>query len=149
MQRVKVIFIFTIFSNFHFPALRREEKYYFYPCGRSLKPNIQYYPPTSTVHPIPTLLISQTLKLALLFNYRKTFHIVVIFSSFRRYKNKAMPTYTLLRSVWGLPTVACHRLTPFPSETRSTSTLEFFLRKTKTSIVALEIYILVCYLKLY
>ncbi|WP_278184144.1 hypothetical protein, partial [Klebsiella pneumoniae] len=64
-------------------------------------------------------------------------------------KNKAMPTYTLLRSVWGLPTVACRRLTPFPSETRSTSTPEFFLRKTKTSIVALEIYILVCYLKLY
>ncbi|MCV9880634.1 hypothetical protein, partial [Brenneria izbisi] len=43
----------------------------------------------------------------------------------------------------GLPTVACRRLTPFPSETRSTSTPEFFLRKTKTSIVALEIYILV------
>ncbi|MBX9351041.1 hypothetical protein, partial [Serratia marcescens] len=88
-------------------------------------------------------------KLELLFNYRKTLNIVVIFSSVRRYKNKAMPTYTLLRSVWGLPTVACRRLTPFPSETRSTSTPEFFLRKTKTSIVALEIYILVCYLKLY
>lgn len=60
-----------------------------------------------------------------------------------------MPTYTLLRSVWGLPTVACRRLTPFPSETRSTSAPEFFLRKTKTSIVALEIYFLVLYLNLY
>ena len=49
-----------------------------------------------------------------------------------------MPTYTLLRSVWGLPTVACRRLTPFPSETRSTSTPEFFLRKTKTSLVIFE-----------
>ncbi|WP_323129478.1 hypothetical protein, partial [Klebsiella pneumoniae] len=73
-----------------------------------------------------------------LFKYRKTLNIVVIFSSFRRYKNKAMPTYTLLRSVWGLPTVACRRL-----KARSTSTPEFFLRKTKTGIVALEIYILV------
>ncbi|EPL2958618.1 hypothetical protein P6Y02_005439, partial [Klebsiella pneumoniae] len=99
--------------------------------------------------PILALLISQPVKLELLFKYRKTLNIVVIFSSVRRYKNKAMPTYTLLRSVWGLPTVACRRLTPFPSETRSTSTPEFFLRKTKTSIVALEIYILVCYLKLY
>ncbi|WP_215200902.1 hypothetical protein, partial [Escherichia coli] len=51
-------------------------------------------------------LISQPVKLALLFKSKKTFYIVVIFSSFRRYKNKAMPTYTLLRSVWGLPTVA-------------------------------------------
>ncbi|MGD7764651.1 hypothetical protein, partial [Escherichia coli] len=98
---------------------------------------------TSAVHPILALLISQPVKLELLFNYRKTFYIVVIFSSVRRYKNKAMPTYTLLRSVWGLPTVACRRLTPFPSETRSTSAPEFFLRKAKTSIVALESYILV------
>ena len=143
MQHIKASVIFNILSQFHFPVLRRVGKYYFCPCGRPLKPNIQYYPPTSTVHPIPTLLISQKLKLALLFINRKTFYIVVIFSSFRRYKNKAMPTYTLLRSVWGLPTVACRRLTPFPSETRSTSTPEFFLRKTKTSIVALEIYILV------
>ncbi|MDY8054480.1 hypothetical protein UYW52_25175, partial [Escherichia coli] len=79
-------------------------------------------------------------KLELLFKYRKTLNIVVIFSSVRRYKNKAMPTYTLLRSVWGLPTVACRRLKAKP---RSTSTPEFFLRKTKTSIVAFEIYILV------
>lgn len=57
-----------------------------------------------------------------------------------------MPTYTLLRSVWGLPTVACRRLKAKP---RSTSTPEFFLRKTKTSIVALEIYFLVLYLNLY
>ncbi|CAE14122.1 unnamed protein product [Photorhabdus laumondii subsp. laumondii TTO1] len=55
----------------------------------------QYNYATSAVRPIPTLLISQTLKLALLFKHRKTFYIVVIFSFFRRYKNKAMPTYTL------------------------------------------------------
>lgn len=37
---------------------------------------------------------------------------------------------------WGLPTVACRRLKPFPSETksRSTSTPAFSLRKTKSSI---------------
>lgn len=84
------------------------------------------------------MLISQALNLVLLIKSKKTLYIVVIFSSFRRYKNKAMPTYTLLRSVWGLPTVACRRLKTKP---RSTSTPEFFLRKTKTSIVTLEIHI--------
>lgn len=143
MQHVKAFVIFTVLSNFHFPALPREEKYYFCPFGRYLKQKIQYYSPTSAVHPILPLLISQILKLALLFNYRKTFYIVIIFSSFRRYENKAMPTYTLLRSVWGLPTVACRRLTPFPSETRSTSTPEFFLRKTKNRIDIFAIHLLV------
>ncbi|MDM6732329.1 hypothetical protein QUG33_23360, partial [Citrobacter braakii] len=61
---------------------------------------------TSAVRLISPSLISQTLKLELLFNHRKILYIVVIFSSVRRYKNNAMPTYTLLRSVWGLPTVA-------------------------------------------
>ncbi|WP_347075336.1 hypothetical protein, partial [Escherichia coli] len=42
---------------------------------------------------------------------------------------KTMPTYTLLRSVWGLPTVACRRLKAKP---RSTSTPKFFLRKTNS-----------------
>lgn len=40
--------------------------------------------------------------------------------------------------MWGLPTIACRRLTPFPSETRSTSTPEFFLRNTKTSLIIFE-----------
>lgn len=123
----------SILIKFTFPPNGGMRKHSFCPYGRFLNTKTQYYCPTSAVYPIPTLLISQTFKLALLFKSKKTFYIVVIFSSFRRYKNKAMPTYTLLRSVWGLPTVACRRLTPFPSETRSTSTPEFFLRKTKTS----------------
>lgn len=42
--------------------------------------------------------------------------------------------------MWGLPTVACRRLKAKPS---STSTPEFFLRKTKTSIVDVDVYLIV------
>ena len=135
-------------SNFYFhysiliqlSRLTAGAKNSFCPYGRYLKTKIQYYYPTSAVHLILTPIISQIFKLVLLIKSKKTYYIVFIFSSVRRCKNKAMPTYTLLRSVWGLPTVACRRLKTKP---RSTSTSEFFLRKTKTSIVALEIYILV------
>ncbi|MFL7890408.1 hypothetical protein, partial [Enterobacter pseudoroggenkampii] len=53
-------------------------------------------------------------------------------------KIKQCPPIHSLRERVGSTDGCCRRL-----KARSTSTQEFFLRKTKTSIVALEIYILV------